>query len=93
MELLPGSLVLRPNADVIIAVVGDEAVLFDEHRGLYFGLNEVAATVWQLAQAGKTLGEIRVLVAGEYDVSEDTLVRDVDLLITDLVEKQLCSME
>jgi len=53
--------------------VATEAVLLSMHDGEYYGLNEVAATIWRLVQQPRSILEIRDALLDEYsdiDVAE-----------------------
>ena len=80
---------VSPNA--VARQVGDETVILHLGSGTYFGLDAVGARIWQLIGEGKNLQEIRDVVLDEYDVSRENLERDMDMLIKDLLEKDLVS--
>jgi hypothetical protein len=46
--------------------VASEAVLLSMHDGEYYGLNEVAATIWRLIQRPRTIRDIRDALLDEY---------------------------
>jgi hypothetical protein len=63
---------------VIYRLLGDEAVILDLSRGMYFGLDPVAARMWQLlAEHGSTEATVGQLLV-EYDVDEPQLRDDVE---------------
>lgn len=47
--------------------VASEAVLLSLDTGEYFGLNEVAASVWRLIQVPRSLFELRDALLEEYE--------------------------
>ncbi len=59
---------------------GDESVVLDLHRSLYFGLNRSAGVLWQRLLSGATRGElVDLLVAdGAPQASADQVGQDVD---------------
>ena len=58
-----------------------EAVVLHLGDGVYYGLNEVAAKVWNLVQTPRTVLEIRNALLADYDVEPDDCTRDLlDLL-------------
>lgn len=67
-----------------VADLGDEAVVLDPSSGNYFGLNEVAARILELAHEPTTVGEIVDRLLGEYNVSRDRLTADVAAFVDDL---------
>jgi hypothetical protein len=82
-------LMVSPNA--VARQVGDETVILHLGSGTYFGLDAVGARIWELIGKGKSLNEICDAVLDEYDVSREDLERDMDMLIKDLLEKDLVS--
>jgi hypothetical protein len=80
---------VSPNA--VARQVGDETVILHLGSGTYFGLDAVGARIWELIGKGKSLNEICDAVLDEYDVSREDLERDMDMLIKDLLEKDLVS--
>lgn len=58
--------------------VADEAVLLSLSDGEYYGLNEVAASIWRLVQQPRTVLEVRNLLLAEYgDIDADECERGV----------------
>lgn len=80
---------ISPQA--IARTVGDETVILDLERGLYFGLDQIGARVWKLIGEGKALSEICAAMLEEYDVSQDQLERDIIVLVRSLSEHGLIS--
>ena len=60
-----------------VADLDGEAVVLSSHTSTYFGLNEVGARAFELAQRPRTIGEIVEMMLGEYEVNRDQLVRDL----------------
>ena len=70
-----------PSTKQISCELEDEAVVLNLENGVYYGLNTVAARVWELAQEAKTVREIRDFLLAEYEIEEATCTRDlIDLL-------------
>jgi hypothetical protein len=78
-----------PLTDVLARNVQGETVLLNMKTEHYFGLRGVAARTWQLISSGKTLDEVRVILTAEYDVSPDTLTKDLDRFVNDLASAGL----
>lgn len=85
--------VLRPCPHVLCAGVGDEAVLYHEQSGAYFGLNAVAARVWELAETGVTIRQILDVLASEFEVEPGVLDADIRSLVPQLVSQGLCEVQ
>lgn len=66
-----------------------EAVILHLESGVYFGLNEVGAFIWQLIQTPLSLAEICDAVMAEYEVDAATCEQDTRSLLTALAEAGL----
>ena len=64
--------------------LADEVFILSLKDGVYYGLNSVAARVWQLVQEPRTLREIRDVLVEEFDVKEEDCTRDVLNLLEQL---------
>lgn len=76
------------NPNVIFRSLPDGAVLFSTTDEVYFGLNPVAARVWELLPpASASLDSLCSALEREYpEVAPDELRRDVEELLQDLAE-------
>ena len=76
----------RVRPDVAWTAVGDGAVLYCTTRELYYGVNEVAAFVWeQLPTEGTSLDALCSAVGDRYPDADPAQVRaDVIELLDDL---------
>ena len=83
---------VRIPQEVIARQVGDETVMLDLAKGTYYGLDPVGARMWQLLLEGKTLAEVCDVIADEYDVSRDSLERDLLSLVDSLVAHGLIAL-
>ncbi len=78
--------------EVMARTVCDETVILDLASGTYFGLDPVAARIWELMGEGKTLGEICDLMLDEYDVSREELEGDTLRLARELADQGLIAL-
>ena len=78
---------------VMARLVGDETVILDLASGTYYGLDPVGARIWQLIAEGKALAGVCETVLEEFDVSRETLERDVLQLTQELSAKGLVKIE
>lgn len=74
---------------VSIADLGGDAVLMDGRSGEYFGLNEVGARIFTLAQDPATVQQILDEILDEFDVDRDRLRADAVAFLADLKSKKL----
>jgi hypothetical protein len=78
-----------PSPDVVSRVLDGEAVLLDLASGKYLGLNPVATRAWELVCEGKTVGEVRAALLGEFEVEAPVLDADLPPLFADLLARKL----
>jgi hypothetical protein len=82
----------RPSDQVIFRSVGDDLVLLDFSRGLYYALDPVGARIWELLHEERTVEEIVAAIVSEYEVDAATAEGDVRRLIEELAERELVSV-
>jgi hypothetical protein len=66
-----------------------ELVMMGLEQGEYYGLKDVAASLWQHLSEPHTTDELCTLVADEYDVSVDGCRDDVIAFLGELADKEL----
>lgn len=84
----PGSKVVATEEQVSTDL-GDEVAILDFKAGMYYGLDSVGARVWSLIQEPRTVGEIRDILASEYEVDPDRCERDLITLLQRLMDEGL----
>jgi hypothetical protein len=76
-------------ADQVSSDLADESVILNLKNGTYYGLNEVGSAIWQLIQEPKAVSDICESMLQEYDVDAQTCEKEVQSLLTDLLNAQL----
>lgn len=66
-----------------------EMVILDKKSGVYFGLNHVGSSVWNLIQEPKTISEIRDAVAAKYQVAAEHCEGDILELLKEMADEEL----
>ena len=66
-----------------------ELVMMGQEQGEYYGLRDVAASIWQHLADPRTTDELCALVAEEYDVTVEGCRDDVVAFLDELLGKQL----
>jgi hypothetical protein len=90
MPMLPDAKARVVATDRQVACeVGGEAVILHLDEGVYYGLNEVGARVWQLVQKPLTLAEIVDAIVAEYEVERGQCLSDIQQLVAGLAEHKL----
>jgi hypothetical protein len=81
--------VVRVPDTVLMERVADEIVFLDLSDHSYYGLDPIAARMMELLLAQPTVAGVVSLLETEYDAGADTLRRDVEHLVEQLVETGL----
>ena len=71
-------------SDQVSSDLGGEAVILSMKTGIYHGLNEVGAKVWDLIEQPKTVKEIQELIVEKYEVEPEVCHNDLLVLLKDL---------
>ena len=85
----------RPTDTVLVArdvssrEFDGEWVVLDLRHGNYFGLDETGGLIWSHLTSGRSLAEIAELLRAAYDVNPATLLSDVQVLVDELLERDL----
>jgi hypothetical protein len=86
---IPESAEIVVAQGVLASDFGAEQVILNLRDGVYYGLEDVGARIWQLLQRPTTVTAMRAALLEEYDVDAVRCERDLDLLIADLAARGL----
>lgn len=75
--------------DQVSCDLAGEVAILNIKSGIYYGLDEVGSSVWDLIQQTKTVAEVRDALLQEYDVDAETCERDLIALLRELSSKEL----
>ena len=78
--------------DLVARDFNGQVVILNLESGTYFGLEHLGARIWALLQQGGPLRRVFEELHQEYDVSPDTLERDLLRLVGELRTKGLVSV-
>lgn len=91
---------LISEASAVIAIkeqvsadLAGEAVILNLKSGVYYGLNEVGAYIWQLIQEPKTVTAIRDTLLQEYEVESARCQHDLLALLQELAAMGLIEVK
>lgn len=70
-----------------------ELVMMGQEQGEYYGLRNVAASLWTHLAEPRTLEELVELVTAEYDVAPETCRPDIVTFLDELVAKELVTRD
>ncbi len=83
--------IISPAKDQIASELGGEAVILNLASGMYYGLNEVGARIWELIQQPCTFASILEHLVAEYDVQSEVCEQDLIKLLVEM--KDACLIE
>ncbi|MEM6753925.1 MAG: PqqD family protein [Cyanobacteria bacterium P01_C01_bin.38] len=69
--------------------LGGESVILNMKTGVYHGLNEVGARVWNLIETPKAVKDIKQVLLEEYEVEADVCTKDLISLLCNLKTAEL----
>jgi hypothetical protein len=81
--------VVAASKDQVSSDLGGEAAILDLEAGVYYGLDEVGARIWELIQEPRSAREVRDALLAEYDVEPERCERDVLALLQELADAGL----
>lgn len=77
------------NSQVSSSMV-DEVVILNHDKGMYYGLSEVGALVWNSLGSGiKSFDELCETIMSEYEVDRASCEEDISSLLNDLLREKL----
>jgi hypothetical protein len=78
MNPLSTNTIVAASSEQVSCAVGNESVILGMKNSVYYGLNAVGASVWQLLlQKQRSVAELRDAVIEEYDVDKDRCEQDL----------------
>lgn len=75
--------------DLVSTNLEDEAVILHLKEGVYFGLNQVGARIWNLLAVPRIVTEILETILKEYEVEPQRCEQDLLKLLSELNAKGL----
>lgn len=88
-ERMSNDTIVVAAEDQVSSDLGGEVAILDLKVGVYYGLDEVGARVWELIQEPKSVGDVRDVLVEEYDVAPERCERDLFALLERLAERGL----
>lgn len=76
-----------PNAT--FQIVADEAILIHLNTGVYYSLNDVGTSFWNLMDGQRTIGECADTIAAEYSAPPEVVLGDLLELASELAAEDL----
>ena len=80
---------LKASPDAFASAVGDETVLLQVKRGVYYGLDAMGTRIWAGLNEGRSPAEICEQIAAEYAVPIETVESDARTFLQDLKANEI----
>ena len=77
---------------VLVQELQGESVLLNVNTENYYGLDEVGTRMWSVLREAPSIADAIDTLLDEYEVERATLERDVDELLTQLLDKKLVEL-
>lgn len=75
------------------ADLADDVVILHLQSGMYYGLDEVGARVWQLIQTPQRVSNIRDILLAEYEVDSPQCEQELLALLRELAHQKLIDIK
>ncbi len=87
-QITPNTVISRSET-LLFNNLGDDVVMMDIEQGSYYGLEEVAARIWELTENPVSVASICETLISEYDVPEQKCEQEVTAFIDDLINRKI----
>ncbi len=87
-QIHPDAVVVATR-DQVSADIGGETILLHMKSAMYYGMEAVAARIWELVREPIRVSDIRDAIADEYEVELDQCESDVLKFLRELAAKGL----
>jgi len=84
----PGPTYVR-RPDLQAVEMDGELVMMGLEQGEYFALREVAASIWHYLEEPRSVEDLVLLVADEYDVTSEACRPDIVAFLDDLLGRRM----
>ena len=82
-DISPETLVVAVKEQMSTSL-GEEAVILQLKKGVYYGLNPLGARIWELLKEPRTVRDIKEVILAEYEVGPEQCEQDLLRLLKEL---------
>ena len=79
----------KRTAQVIAQKASNDWVLLNMEDGNYFSLNDIGGRIWELCDGSRSVSQLAVALAAEYDASPEVLEKDIVEMLENLQKGKL----
>lgn len=91
-RLSPQSIVVA-TSEQVSCPLGDESAILNLKNSVYYGANQVAASVWKLLERPRSVGELRDALVEEYEVEPERCEQDLLTLLHKMKDEGLIDVQ
>jgi len=91
-DILPSSSI-RVSRQQTSCTVEEDAVVLDTKHNFYYGLENVAARIWQLIQKPISFEQLVRSISEEYEVDSAQCAADSKVFLVELLKKDLITVD
>ncbi|NJK41360.1 MAG: lasso peptide biosynthesis PqqD family chaperone [Acaryochloridaceae cyanobacterium SU_2_1] len=81
------------TSEQVSSDLAGESVILNLKTGMYFGLNEVGASIWNLLKEPRLVSDILALIQQDYEVQASQCEQDVLALLQELMASELIEIK
>lgn len=89
MRTLNSNSIIMRESSFVSADLDSEVVMMDAATGTYYGLNEVAGTIWHLLGEAKRVDDLVTRLVEDYEVERTQCQRDVLAVLEEMHQRGL----
>jgi len=86
------STIVKQSKHQVSSCLDDEVAILNLESGMYFGLDEVGAFIWQALNESRAMGEICSMILDKFEVDNVTCQADVFSFLTKLEKAGLVEL-
>ena len=90
---LTATSIISAHPEQLSSELDGETILLQMSSGLYYGLNEMGAKIWEMIQTPMAFQALKEQLLEAYEVSEEVCVNEVTKLLTDLHNANLIEVK
>lgn len=84
--------IVSRTKDILFDSVGEEVVMMNMDKGMYYALDEIASEIWKLIAEPISIADLCTALLKEFDVSPEDCERDTLAYLEQLQERELLSI-
>jgi hypothetical protein len=69
------------TSEQVSCALGDESAILNLKNSVYYGMDPVGSRIWNLLAQQRSVGDLRDILVGEYDVETERCERDLFALL------------